>query len=192
MSVASEDLRQLWQRQALDAPRLNLTYLRHQLQRLQWRTQVRNGLEYVGVLVAIVWMLVASWGFIRPRPITSFGLALWALAIVYIAWQRHRRTAVSLPAEQLGTLDALQLYRQELERQRDARRGRWWLPPIIPGMVVLPVGLALESSKTWIVIGALVAWFILGVTMALVRNEREARGIQDEIDALESMSKQGS
>jgi len=192
MSVASEDLRQLWQRQALDAPRINLTYLRHQLQRLRWRTQVRNGIEYVGGLVAIAWMLVAGWGFIRPRPITSVGLALWALAILYIAWQRHRRTAVSPPAEQLGTLDALQLYRQELERQRDARRGRWWLPPILPGMVVLPVGLALESSKTWIVTAGLVVWFILGVTMALVRNEREARGIQDEIDALDSMNKQGS
>ena len=192
MSAASEDLRQLWQRQALDAPRINLTYLRHQLQRLRWRTQVRNGLEYVGVLVAIVWMLVAGWGFIRPRPITSFGLALWALGILTIAWQRHRRTAVSPPAEQLGTLDALQLYREELERQRDARRGRWWLPLILPGMVVLPVGLALESSKSWIVTGGLVVWFILGVTMALVRNEREARGIQDEIDALDSMNKQAA
>jgi len=191
MSTASEDLRQIWQRQALDAPRINLTYLRHQLHRLRRRTQVRNGIGYISAAVAIIWMVLVGWDSISSRPITSFGLALWALAILFLSWQRHRREAISPPAEQLGTLDALQLYRQELARQRDTRRGRWWLPPIIPGMVVLPVGLALESSKTWLATAGLAAWFILAVVLAIYRNEREARGIQDEIDALDSMNNQG-
>ena len=39
---------------------------------------------------------------------------------------------------QLGMLDALQFYRQQLERQRDARLDswRWWLPAI-PGILLL-------------------------------------------------------
>jgi len=185
---------EIWQAQALDAPRISLAYLRHQMDSLRRRTQVRSGLKYAGDFCAVVFLVVVGWSFFAPRPLTSFSVALWALGVFGVNFQRHRRMAMSATPEQMGALDALQFYRQQLVRQRDARRGnwRWWLPPIIPGMVSLPVALALESSKSWMDIGGLVVWFVFGVSMGIVLNERAARSIQDEIDALDSMGKQGT
>lgn len=185
---------EIWQAQALDAPRISLAYLRHQLDGLRRRTQVRSALKYAGDFCAVLFLVVAGWSFFAPRPLTSLSVALWALGVFGVNFQRHRRMAMPTPAEQLGTLDALQFYRQQLLRQRDARRGnwRWWLPPIIPGMVLLPVALALESSKSGMAILGLVVWFVFGVAMGIVLNEREARNIQGEIDALDSMGKPGA
>ena len=137
MSAASEDLRQLWQRQALDAPRINLAYLRHRTESLQRRTRIRNAFEYVGGIAGIAFCIWVGWDFIRPRPLMSFGVVLWVLAIVYLLVQWHRRASAQDPPGQLGTLDALQFYRQQLVRQRDARRSswRWWLPPLAPCLV---------------------------------------------------------
>ena len=45
MSVTSESLQQAWQRQALDAPRLTLDYLRHRIEGLRRRSRIRNAFE---------------------------------------------------------------------------------------------------------------------------------------------------
>lgn len=191
MSSTTEDVRMAWQRQALDAPRISLAYLRHQLQRLRRRTQIRNACEYVGGLGAMVWVIAAGWDFIRPRPLISVGIALWVLGMIFVLYQWHRRASLPEAAESWGTLDAMQFYRQQLVRQRDARRGnwRWWLPSIAPGLVVLFVGLVVEVTPTpWVAIGALAGWIAFAVTMGIAGYERVARGIQVEIDALDSMT----
>jgi len=194
MTTASEDLRQAWQRQALDAPRISLAYLQHQLEELRHRTRVRGALKYVGDFCAVAFVLVACWRFIELRPLTTVAMVLWALGALVVNVRRHRRMSVSPPAEQMGTLDALQFYRQQLVRQRDARRRswRWWLPPIIPGMVMTAVALALETSRTAAGIAGVVVWFVFGVALGIAGNERVARSIQGEIDALDSMSRHGS
>ena len=195
MSAASEDLRQLWQRQALDAPRINLAYLQHQVGRLQRRTRLRNSFEYVGAIGAFVWVIWAGRGFIAPRPIMTAGILLWVLGMLFVAFQWHRRAAMASPAEQLGTLDALQFYRQQLERQRDARRGNWrgWLPPLAPCLVVLFIAMVVEVTPTpWVALGALAGWVAFAVPMSILGYERAARGIQREIDALDSMGRPGT
>jgi hypothetical protein len=190
MSAASEDLRQLWQRQALDAPRINLAYIRHRTGSLARRTRIRNAFEYVGGIVGVVWVIGSGWNFIRPRPLMTVSIALWVLAMVYILVQWHRRASAQTPAEQLGTLDALQFYRQQLVRQRDARRGnwRWWLPPVAPALILMFISFIVEVQPTpWVAILGLAAWVVFGVTMSAVGYEKVARGLQAEIDALDSM-----
>ena len=89
------------------------------------------------------------------------------------------------------TLDALRFYRQELERQRDARRGtwRWWLPALAPCLMAIFLSLFLEVRPIpWIPIGLLAAWVVVGVGLGIAAYERSARGYQQEIDALDSLS----
>jgi uncharacterized membrane protein len=190
MSAASEDLRQLWQRQALDAPRINLAYIRHRTGILERRTRIRNGFEYVGGIAGMIWTIWFGWNFISPRPLMSISIVLWVLAMIYILAQWHRRASAQAPADQLGTLDALQFYRQQLVRQRDARRGnwRWWLPPMAPALILMFIAFIVEVQPTpWVAILGLAAWVVFGVTMAAVSYEKVARGLQQEIDALDSL-----
>ncbi len=191
MSAASEDLRQLWQRQALDAPRINLAYLRHRTAALQRRTMLRNGLEYVSGLAGMACVVWFQWNFIAARPIFSAGIALWILGVIYIMAQWHRRAGAQAPAVEIGTLDALQFYRQQLERQRDARHRnwRWWLPPVVPCVVVLFVALFVEIQPIpWPTIAALAVWVVVGIPLGILGYERSAKGFQREIDALDSMT----
>jgi len=191
MSVTSESLQQAWQRQALDAPRVTLDYLRHRIDGLRRRSRIRNAFEYVLGVSGIVFCITVGWDFIRPRPLMSLGVVLWALAMIYIMVQWHRRASAQDPADQLGTLDALQFYRHQLVRQRDARRGnwRWWLPPLAPGLVLMFAAFIVEVQPTpWSVIAGFSAWLVFGVGMGVVGYERDARGLQKEIDALDSMT----
>jgi hypothetical protein len=190
MSTVSEDLRRAWQRQALSAPRINLTYLRHRTGALQRRTRIRNACEYVFGLGTVVWVAWSGRDFLSPRPLMSLAAVLWAMGTLWLMAQWHRRASMPEPAEQLGTLDALKFYRQQLERQRDVRRGnwRWWLPPLAPCVVVWFIALFVEVTPTpWFAIAVSAAWVVMAVTLGLVGYERAARGIQHEIDALDSL-----
>lgn len=191
MSVSPENLQLAWQRQALDAPRINLAYLRLRTETLRRRSRIRNAFEYVGGIAGIAFTVSVGWNFIRPRPLMSLSIALWVLAMIYILVQWHRRASAQDPAEQLGTLDALQFYRQQLVRQRDARRAnwRWWLPPLAPCLAVMFASFIVEVKPTpWAAIIGLAAWVVFGVVMGIVTYERVACGLQKEIDALDSMS----
>jgi hypothetical protein len=193
MSVSSESLQQAWQRQALDAPRISLAYVRHRTDRLRRRSRIRNAFEYVGGAAAIAFTLWSGWTFIRPRPLMSLSIVMWVLAMIYIMVQWHRRASAQDPADQLGTLDALQFYRQQLVRQRDARRGswRWWLPAVTPCLMVMFAAFIIEVKPTpWAAIAGLSAWVMFGVIMSVAAYEQVARRLQQEIDALDSMSSQ--
>src|SRR5215831_17456207 len=192
MSVTPESLQQAWQRQALDAPRINLTYLSHRTASLQRRTRIRNALEYLGGIAGMVWCIWFGWGFISPRPLMSICIVLWVLAVFYLMFQWHRRAGLQLPAEQLGTLDALQFYRQQLVRQRDARLGGWrrWLPPLAPSLVVILIAFIVEVHPTpWKPILCLIALWAVLLTLGVLSYEKVGRRYQQEIDALDSMTR---
>lgn len=191
MNVSAENLQLAWQRQALDAPRITLDYVRHRIEGLRRRSRIRNAFEYVGGMAGVVFVLWTGWDFIRPRPLMSIAMGLWVLAMIYVLVQWHRRASAQDPADRLGTLDALQFYRQQLVRQRDARRGnwRWWLPPMAPFLILMFISFIVEVRPIpWVAILGLAAWVVFGLTMAVVSYEKVARGLQQEIDALDSMS----
>ena len=191
MTVSSETLQQAWQRQALEAPRISLDYLRHRTSALRRRALLRNGFEYVTGVAGVTWVLWSQWDFIIARPMFTSGIFMWIAGVAYIMWQWHRRAGAQQPAAELGTLDALRFYRQELERQRDARRGnwRWWLPALVPCLMAIFLSLFLEVRPIpWMPIGLLAAWVVVGVGLGIAGYERSARGYQQEIDALDSLS----
>jgi len=191
MNITSENLQQAWQRQALDAPRISLDYLRHRTGVLRRRTLLRNGFEYVTGVATVLWVSWAQWQFIVARPMFTSAIFMWIAGLAYIMWQWHRRAGAQLPAAELGTLDALRFYRQELERQRDARRGnwRWWVPALVPCLLAMFLSLFLEVRPIpWTPIGLLAAWVVVSVGLGIAGYERAARRYQEEIDALDSLA----
>jgi hypothetical protein len=181
---------QLWQAQSLDAPRISLAFVRQQSDSLRRRTQVRNAFEYIGAACGIAFISWSSVPMIGVRPLFALAMGLWVVGSLTILFLWHRRAASEEQPAELGVLDALKFHRRQLERQRDARRGnwRWWVPPYVPGVVMLFVALFVDFTPIpWRAIVFMALWVVFGFSMAIVMYERAARRIQKEIDALDSL-----
>jgi amino acid transporter len=181
---------QLWQAQALDAPRISLAFVRQQSDSLRRRTQMRNAFEYIGGAACLAFIAWKSVPLISSRPLFSLATAMWAVGtlVFFVLWDK-RAASQEQPAE-FGVLDALKFHRLQLERQRDARRGnwRWWLPLYLPGVVMLFVAMFVDFTPVpWTAIILMGVWLVFGFWMMIVMYERSARRIQKEIDALDSL-----
>jgi len=181
---------QLWQAQALDAPRISLDFVRHQSDALRRRTQLANAFGcVVGVpgMTYLAWKCAESFGV---EPLLSAATALWVAAGLIGAFLGPAAAPrIALPLE-FGVLDALRFHRRQLERQRDARSGSWrWLSLLfIPGHVFLFLSFFLEITPipwTAIIVDAVV--ITIGTLMAIVMTARSSRRFQKEIDALDSL-----
>jgi hypothetical protein len=180
--------RQLWQAQALDAPRISLAFVRQQSDSLRRWTRMRNAINYIPYIAIVPFVVWRAWFIFSAMPLFAVGL-LWTLAsglLLMVRW--HKRAASQEQPEDLGVLDALKFHRRQLERQRDARRDRWRRWPAIPGILMMFVGLAVDVTPTpWKALGLLAVFIALVLSVATVVEERIARRIQKEIDALESL-----
>ena len=179
---------ELWQLQALDAPRVSAAYMRHRAGDLARRAQLRRGLSYaVGVLggLYLVWY---SWRHLLRRPVMIAGLSLTMLALMYVAVRKHRLGPAAQVPQDAGALDSLSFYRRELERQRDARRGRWWVPLVVPGLITMLAAFILELNPIpWALVAVEAMVIVGGLSLGLAVEEWSARRLQREIDALNSL-----
>jgi hypothetical protein len=183
---------ELWQAQALDAPRISLDYVRRRAASLEQRSRWRNAFDYFCCLVGVglcVWQAAVKGA---SQPILAAGLVCFVLFMVIFAWRWHVTAgAASAPAD-AGVLDTLRFQRRELERQRDARRHswRWWLPAMLPGVVLVALSLVIELDPPhWTAFWATVSWVVVGSAGGQAIYEYTARGLQREIDALDSLSR---
>jgi hypothetical protein len=181
---------QLWQSQALDAPRITLAFVLHQSDALRRRTRKDVASTYIATAAGMAyfgWKCAESFS---AEPLLSLATALWiAAALTGLLLVRKLFASQVQPAE-LGVLDALKFYRRQLERQRDAGRGVWrWLPLLfVPGHMMLFASYFIEITPIpWRAIIFAAVLIVLGTWIAIVMIEREARRIQKEIDALDSL-----
>jgi hypothetical protein len=179
---------QLWQSQALDAPRMSLTFVRHQLEAFRRRTRIRNVFYYImGTLCIAVFAWKCAESF-NAAPLLSAATALWILTALVGTVLERKHIATEEPPAELGVLDALKFHRHQLERQRDARRMWWHMVLFVPGFVMLFAHLFVEVTPIpWkdIMLNAVV--IVCGIWIAIVLMERSARRVQKEIDALDSL-----
>ena len=178
------DLQALWQSQALTTNTISLEEIRGKAQRLERLVARRNLREYAAAAVE-----VPSFGWIMwlgPSSTIRAGAGMVILATVFIVYHlRLRGSASSLPAD-LGLKSALEFHRLELVRQRDLLRSVWWwyVLPMLPGMLVMQIGLALVHPErlTRIVLYCVV---VVGVAAGIHwLNRRGAARIQERIDRL--------
>ena len=130
------DLKALWQNQPTEEnTMITLSDIRERAGALRTRVQLRNGALYLysfGNIVLTLWLISRG---VSPR-YTGPGLLLGA-AHLFVIWQIWWRTSArAFPAHLMGTA-ALDYFRHELTRQRDALSGAWlwYVAPFMPGLV---------------------------------------------------------
>ena len=182
---------EIWQLQALEAPRVSAAYMRHRERDLARRTQIGKRSVYAIVFLCALFFAWSSWKyFLLHRPLMSAAPALWVLGCVYLGFRWLRRASAPQSPADAGVLDSLSFYRRELERQRNARRRnwRWQLPLFAPGLIAMFSSLVLEFNRPWALV-ATVAILIVGlVSLAVAFEGWAASQLQREIDALDSLA----
>jgi hypothetical protein len=178
------DLQAVWQSQALSMNTISLEQIRGKATRLERIVARRNLREYVAAVV-----VVAGFGWIMwlgPSIVISAGAGMVIVGTLFVVCHLHLHgSASSLPGD-LGLKSALEFHRLELVRQRDLLRSVWWwyLLPMMPGMLVLQIGLALVHPErlTRIVLYCVV---VVGVASGIYwLNRRAAARLQERIDRL--------
>jgi drug/metabolite transporter (DMT)-like permease len=150
--------------------------------KLRRRVRFRNLREYAAAAVAMVVFGLSTRSV--PNPVMRIGAGLMIAGMLYVVYQLHKRGS-----SREITGDCLEYYRRELERQRDAVSSvwRWYLGPMIPGLLVIALG-SLHKSRstghTWFVLVYLAvcgpAFYGIGKL-----NQRAGRRLQRQIDELD-------
>lgn len=179
---------QLWQSQALDAPRISLAFVRQRSESLRRWAWIRNGINYVGATAILPFMVWQAWSILRLAPLRSLAIVLNVPLCLWLLFRWHKRAASQEQPAELGVLDALQFHRLQLERQRDVRLDRWRRWPAIPGILMIFVAAAIEITPTpWARLGVAAVVMTLILSIAIAVEGRIARRLQMEIDALDSL-----
>jgi hypothetical protein len=187
-AMQNNDIRNLWQAQgSADAP-LTLEELRQKGEKFRTTIARRNLREYIGVALMVPYFSYFAWT--SRLPLMRVGNGLLVAALLYMAYQLHRRASASSTPGELAWQSCLAFHRAQLERQRDALSGiwRWYLGPLIPGFATIAIAISIPLfhrsigagllSFLWIAFPALVLWQVARC------NRGAAAKIQRQIDEL--------
>jgi Flp pilus assembly protein TadB len=183
----SDDIKALWQKQETEYAPMPLEEIRNKAGKFHSTIRWRNIREYAAMA-----FLVCVFGFyiwLFPAPLMRLGSALIIAAMFFVGWQLHKRgTTDKLPADDSGSAWT-DYYRRELARQRDALQSiwKWYLGPMVPGLVVFLVGASLKmppaaQKQAWIAGTVALCIAVFGGAWAL--NAWTARRLQRKIDGL--------
>lgn len=177
-----------WQDQPVDPPP-SLAEIRrraaHSTRRFIWRN-TREQVAGVLLLLVISTNIVRG-GFDGAR---DLGNLLALLGVAYVMYQIHTRGAVRPLPSALGMTAAAAFYRRELAHQRDLLRSvwRWYLLPLLPGLLVFVVASGLDQPAYW----SRAIWNVAGAAVVLRlivwMNMRAAARLQRAITDLDALA----
>ena len=186
--MTEQELKRAWKQQPTSTLSLSSAELEAGARRLRRGVRVRNAIEYLASLLVVV--ICIGYAIEFDGPLMRSGAILAALGSVVVMFGRHRHASSrALPPASTG-LAWKDYQRAELVRQRDALRSawRWYVLPLVPGLVVFRLGVETEFAHSaafahgWIVNGVLAAFMLAVVAL----NAWSARRVQRRIDALEA------
>ena len=179
----------LWQSQPTENDPMTVAAIHEKARLFQTRIRRRNLREYIACVAAIALFIPAL--FTRGSWMMQAGGGVTIAAIVFVAWQLHRRgSAAPLPVSGEALID---FHRRELIRQRDAARSVaiWYLGPFVPGMALMILGRWFQAHAPHRSVGADHLVIVLScVIMALILlvvwlfNQWGAERLQKRIDEL--------
>jgi hypothetical protein len=181
---------ELWQSQAVEAPRINLDYLRARAGDTVRVARRRALLESLFALIALG-VAVLIWSWYSDPWMRAGGVYLAIAGVVYSWLWRRLATPASLPAD-LGAVDTLRFHRRELERQHSMHLHlwRWLLPLFAPTFALLIYGQILLSpdSGTYLLTHK-VPLVLAGFTVAICITRVRAAKFRREIELLDMMAR---
>jgi hypothetical protein len=188
----STDLKNLWQSQPTEPPRIYPGQLRKKIDKFERRIFWRNLREYAAGLVVIAIFGFYEWRF--RTLLVRLGSGMIIAGTLYVMYQLHRRASRRPAPAALGASTCIEFHRTSLERQRDALRTvwSWYLLPFVPGLSVLAIGsiasqrAAHPGSLGQLVISVLASQGIIPALFFAVwkLNRRAAEKLQAQIDEL--------
>jgi hypothetical protein len=186
----------LWQEQSVYPKQFSVEEIHATATRFQRKVRFRNLREYIPATAGLIFLAGYAWK--ADTWFSKAGPGLIVLGTMYLVFQLYTRAASHPVPGGQGSGDVaescIEFHRRELERQRDMHRAiwRWYLGPLIPGLLVLFIdrflaawakgGLHVAISLASAHVGVLVFIWIGRV------NAVEARKLQREIDALGAAS----
>jgi hypothetical protein len=180
-----DDVRNLWQNQAVEKVTITVDEIRQRATRFERRIYWRNVREYTAGVVVVAFLSI------QLRTARGWQLAPLLLLIVgtiYVLIQLHRRgSSRPVPAD-LGIKASMEFHRVELERQRDAVRSvwRWYLLPFMPGFIATWVQAGLQHGVTGRLVISGVILIVLLVAVWWL-NQSAARKLDRKIADLKAM-----
>jgi len=195
-TLPPDDLQQMWQTQPVEVTTMSIDEIRRKAGRFEHRIWWRNAREYAAMVLVMVCFGYYLYKF--PHPAERAGSMLVIAGTLYIGWQLHKRASVRSAPVETGFTTCLEFHVRELERQRDALNSlwRWYLGPMIPGLVVFVAALTVSGRAPerqqpalialWLAIFAASFWGVWKM------NQRAARKLQRRIDELNAMGRQVS
>lgn len=187
------NLQTLWQNQPIEPTQLSPEEIRVKAARFQRTVRYRNLREYIAAVVVIVLFSRYAWN--ANTWLAQVASALIVAGALYIMFQLYTRAAsLRGPGAESGAETAescARFHLRELERQRDMLRTiwRWYLGPLVPGVLVmfLNVFLAAWGKGSFAIVITLASALIpVLIFFAVWRfNAVGARKLQHEIDAIE-------
>jgi hypothetical protein len=178
----------LWKAQAVQPRALPADEIHRQHAALERRVGRRNMIEYLTAALVIVGVvgLVLLDVRLGAFGIGTVGLILLGIGGGVVAWQLHRRTGGAMPID--GARPSIEAYRDSLRRERDALASvaRWYIGPMVPGMVTIYAGAFLKvppGGRLFVI--ALAAVTAIAMAWVIRINRRGAQRIADELESHE-------
>jgi len=164
---------------------MSLDQIRAHARTLERRIAWRNGREYVAAVFVAAMFGQAIWHIPSTTIRVASGLIIAGTA--FIVYHLYTRGSVRPLPQEIGTTSAIDFLRSELVRQRDLLLSvwRWYLLPLVPGMVLFLIGMALAMPRGGWFVFLIGAVFVSAILFGgHVLNRRAAAYIQTRIDAL--------
>lgn len=181
----TDDLKALWRRQPLEEREMDIQDLRASARTQLARIRRARILLVLGALagasLAVCQAVFAPTGLLRVGEILLAGGFVVLLAV---GWRR-----LALPPP--DTAEACMAFlRESLIRRRNAVRGGWLtlIAPLLPGLGVNLVALAIASEGKWLRLAPIAAVLALWLVILLAIQAREASRVSAEIAQLDRLN----
>jgi len=184
-----DDIRSVWQNQPVENTPMPLEEIRRKAQAFEKRISRRNLREYAGAAIGIAWYTFYIFKF--HSLVIRAGSVLVIAGVLYVVVQLYRRASSgNLPAD-LGVAASIEFHRRELVRQRDLLRSvwRWYIGPIVPGLIVFSVGSIPPHSPVWVYF-MLFLFFLVTLGGIVWLNHRGAIRLDRQIAELDNLESQ--
>jgi hypothetical protein len=184
----NDDLRALWREQKTDDVDVEkLAALRKRGDKLTRKLALRKWSETIaGVLVGAFFATSALHTTARLQQLAIAMILVGEAIVLRNLWRRG--TPRPAPPPGVSTVEYLAYYRAELVRERDLLGSviRWYLAPMAPGLVFLPIAVCIDLGRIALWTGSVtIASVALVFIVVAAVNHRQSRKLAREIDALD-------
>jgi hypothetical protein len=187
----NQTVKELWLSQPVEGIKMSAEEIRNRATKFEKKVMWRNVREYVAGAIAAA--LFASFLIQSHDVFFRAACALMIAGLAYMAYQLHRRASVRRMPADLGAENSLQFHRSELERQLDFIRHiwRWYLAPLVPGMVTFSVASLGAHPNNLIRLALMNSFFALCLILVWRLNVYAAHCLQKRIDDLYTVEATG-